>query len=137
MLVLSVGCPKKVNLKIHDPAGGGEIVTGTEPTADIGNSRRVTRKNNTIRNVDTLEGFNQVGVMEGDTMWEISRMVYKDTSASASDKGHLWPLLAKYNKDTVVNPDLIYPEQDLKYKRNPSTKEIQKAIQKSFLTPKK
>jgi hypothetical protein len=46
-----------------------------------------------------------------------------------------WPLLFKANRDQIADPDLIEPRQDLSYKKQYSSEEIEDAIRKAKETP--
>jgi LysM repeat protein len=69
-------------------------------------------------------------VRKGDTLWGIS----------ASDKGYndpfQWPLIFKANRDQIQDPDLIYPDQNLKVRHDHSDAERQAARDKASQTPK-
>jgi LysM repeat protein len=68
-------------------------------------------------------------VVKGDTLWGISGMekAYAD---------HMqWPLLFKYNRDIIQDPDLIYPGQNLQIKKDVSDEEVSKARKAASDTP--
>jgi nucleoid-associated protein YgaU len=69
-------------------------------------------------------------VVKHDTLWDISgkSAVYGDAFQ--------WPLLFKSNRDKIQDPDLIYPKQDLEYKKAPSADEVEKAKKDASDTPK-
>ena len=47
-----------------------------------------------------------------------------------------WPLLFKANRDTIQDPDLIYPNQNLKVDKNYSMETVNHAKQMAMATPK-
>ncbi len=64
-------------------------------------------------------------VVKGDCLWNISKMT--DVYGNA----HRWPLLYDNNKDQIKNPNLIYPKQVLKVKKDVSEDEIKAAEKKA------
>jgi LysM domain len=68
-------------------------------------------------------------VQSGDSLWSISgnRAVQGDSFR--------WPLLFKANRDQIIDPDLIEPDQDLTWKDFYTTDEINDAEQKAGDTP--
>jgi hypothetical protein len=68
-------------------------------------------------------------VKPGDSLWLISGL-----SAVQGDSFR-WPLLFKANRDQIIDPDLIEPAQDLTWKDNYTTDEINDAEQKAGDTP--
>ncbi len=77
----------------------------------------------------TSGGADSHEVVKGDTLWGISG------SEDAYSDNMQWPLLFKYNRDVIKDPDLIYPGQDLKIQRNVSDEEVEKAIRAAEQTP--
>jgi nucleoid-associated protein YgaU len=68
-------------------------------------------------------------VQSGDSLWSIAgnRAVQGDSFR--------WPLLFKANRDQIIDPDLIEPDQDLTWKNYYTTDEINDAEQKAGDTP--
>jgi nucleoid-associated protein YgaU len=68
-------------------------------------------------------------VQTGDSLWSIAgnRAVQGDSFR--------WPLLFKANRDQIIDPDLIEPDQDLTWKNFYTTDEINDAEQKAGDTP--
>jgi len=77
------------------------------------------------KKVDLGPGFTEYAVSQGDCLWNISRKgdIYGDAFQ--------WPLIYDNNKDQIKNPDLIYPKQVLKIKRNATEDEIKAAKKKA------
>lgn len=67
-------------------------------------------------------GMGNHQVSRGDTLWGISAMssVYGDP--------YQWPLIYKANASIIKDADLIYPGQNLEFKRNPLSSEVNSAI---------
>ncbi len=68
-------------------------------------------------------------VVKGDTLWDISG------SGSAYSDNMQWPLLFKYNRDIIKDPDLIYPGQNLKIQKNVTEDEVKRARKAASDTP--
>lgn len=68
-------------------------------------------------------------VVKGDSLWKISgkKSIYANSFK--------WPLIYKANKAIIEDPDLIYPRQKFKIKKDHSREEIEDAIQKAKETP--
>ncbi len=68
-------------------------------------------------------------VVRGDSLWKISgkKNIYANSFK--------WPLIYKANKSIIEDPDLIYPRQSFKIKKDYSRDEIEDAIQKAKETP--
>lgn len=60
-------------------------------------------------------------VKKGDTLWKISKKIWKDSEN--------WPLLYASNQDKIRNPNLIYPRQKLEVPSDLSKEELDKALQ--------
>ena len=73
---------------------------------------------------------NKYIVVKGDTLWDISG------SGSGYHDNFQWPLIFKANRDKIQDPDLIYPKQDLEYKKEPAVDEVSKAKKAASDTPK-
>jgi nucleoid-associated protein YgaU len=69
-------------------------------------------------------------VVKHDTLWDIAGKagVYNDSFQ--------WPLIFKANRDTIQDPDLIYPKQDFKIEKGLSIEEQQRARKLASDTPK-
>lgn len=69
-------------------------------------------------------------VASRDTLWDIAGKtdIYSDSFQ--------WPILFKTNRDQIVDPDLIYPKQDLGVKKDVSPEEVASARDLSSKTPK-
>ncbi len=68
-------------------------------------------------------------VVKGDSLWKISgkKNIYANSFK--------WPLIYKANKAIIEDPDLIYPRQNLKIKKDFSRDEVEDAIRKAKETP--
>lgn len=62
-------------------------------------------------------------VRSGDTLWDISGMsrIYGDS--------YQWPLIYRANTDQIDDPDLIHPGQDLAIELDPSSADVDAAIE--------
>jgi hypothetical protein len=69
-------------------------------------------------------------VVQHDTLWGIAG---KDTIYSDSFQ---WPLIFKANRDSIKDPDLIYPKQDLMVTKGMSADEVSHAKKLAMDTPK-
>ena len=69
-------------------------------------------------------------VVKHDTLWDIS------AKSSVYGDAFQWPLIFKTNRDKIQDPDLIYPKQDLEYKKAPAADEVEKAKKDASDTPK-
>lgn len=69
-------------------------------------------------------------VVDHDTLWGIA-----GKSDTYSDNFQ-WPLIFKANRDTIKDPDLIYPKQDFLIQKGLSTEEITHAKDLAMKTPK-
>ncbi len=69
-------------------------------------------------------------VVAHDTLWGIAGKtdVYSDNFQ--------WPLIFKANRDTIKDPDLIYPKQDFKILKGVSKAEVSHARDLALKTPK-
>jgi LysM repeat protein len=69
-------------------------------------------------------------VKKHDTLWAIAGKpsIYGDSFE--------WPLIFKTNRDQIMDPDLIYPEQTLKIKKDCVPGEISEAKKIAAETPK-
>lgn len=69
-------------------------------------------------------------VVAHDTLWGIAGKsdIYNDNFQ--------WPLIFKANRDTIKDPDLIYPKQDFKITKGASKEEIAHAKELALKTPK-
>lgn len=61
-------------------------------------------------------------VESGDTLWDIS-----GRSVGYNDP-YQWPLIYKANEDKIKDADLIYPDQEFTIMANPSSSEVDRAI---------
>lgn len=61
-------------------------------------------------------------VERGDTLWGISG------SSVGYDDPYQWPLIYKANEDKIKDADLIYPDQEFMIKAEPSSSEVDRAI---------
>ncbi len=68
-------------------------------------------------------------VKPGDSLWTIAGL------KNVQGDSFRWPLLFKANRDQIIDPDLIEPDQDLTWKDYYSTDEIHDAEQKAQDTP--
>ncbi|HFD79939.1 MAG TPA: LysM peptidoglycan-binding domain-containing protein [Gammaproteobacteria bacterium] len=62
-------------------------------------------------------------VVAGDSLWSISG------KAETYDDPYQWPLIYKENRDRIKDADLIYPGQKLAVDLNPSSADVQAAIE--------
>ncbi len=69
-------------------------------------------------------------VVEHDTLWGIA-----GKSAIYSDNFQ-WPLIFKANRDSIKDPDLIYPRQNFSIGKGYSTEEVSHARDLAMKTPK-
>ncbi|HUO56567.1 MAG TPA: hypothetical protein VMV05_00175 [bacterium] len=69
-------------------------------------------------------------VIQHDTLWSIAGKVdiYGDNFQ--------WPLIFKTNRDTIKDPDLIYPKQDFVIQKGLSSEEVDHARDLAKKTPK-
>jgi LysM repeat protein len=74
--------------------------------------------------------FSDYMVQHKDTLWGIAgkKSVYADNFA--------WPLIFKTNRDLISDPDLIYPKQDLKVRKDVSDDDLSNARTLASKTPK-
>lgn len=65
-----------------------------------------------------------------DTLWGIAGKpeIYSDSFQ--------WPLIFKANRDTIKDPDLIYPKQDFTIRMGQSSEEVAHARDLAMKTPK-
>jgi hypothetical protein len=68
-------------------------------------------------------------VEKGDSLWKIAG------KTSVLGDPFRWPLLFKANRDQIIDPDLIEPDQDLTWKDSYTTDEVNDAEQKAGDTP--
>ncbi len=68
-------------------------------------------------------------IVKGDTLWDIS--AEKDVYGNA----FLWPLIFRSNRSRILDPDLIYPRQELKLAKNYSDSVMAKAMDNASKTP--
>lgn len=68
-------------------------------------------------------------VQKGDSLWAISGQ------EKIMGDYFRWPLLFKANRDQIIDPDLIEPDQDLTWKEFYSVPEIEDAVGKAKETP--
>jgi nucleoid-associated protein YgaU len=75
----------------------------------------------------TVESYQ---VVKHDTLWDIAGKsgIYNDSFQ--------WPLIFKANRDTIQDPDLIYPKQDFKIEKGLSPEEVNRARKLASDTPK-
>ena len=69
-------------------------------------------------------------VVQHDTLWGIAG---KDDIYSDSFQ---WPLIFKANRDTIKDPDLIYPKQDFTISKGMSPEDVAHAKKMAMETPK-
>lgn len=69
-------------------------------------------------------------VVKNDTLWGIAgkSQIYSDNFQ--------WPLIFKANRDTIQDPDLIYPKQDFLIQKGLTDEEISHAKSLAMKTPK-
>ncbi|MGH7441612.1 MAG: LysM peptidoglycan-binding domain-containing protein [bacterium] len=72
---------------------------------------------------------NSYVVKPGDSLWLISGL------KNVQGDSFLWPLLFKANRDQIIDPDLIEPNQDLTWNDFYTTDEMADAKQKAGDTP--
>jgi nucleoid-associated protein YgaU len=67
----------------------------------------------------------QYRVMRGDTLWSISgqEKIYRNPL--------MWPILYKANRQDILDPDRLFPQQRLAIPRHLSQEEISSAIQRA------
>lgn len=65
-----------------------------------------------------------------DTLWGIAG------KSDVYDDSFQWPLIFKANRDTIKDPDLIYPKQDFSIRKGLSVEEIAHAKDLAMKTPK-
>ena len=92
-------------------------------------TKRVEGSKVPVRRHNTDGGSGKHAVVKGDTLWGIAG------SGEAYSDNMLWPLLFKYNRDTVKDPDLIYPGQRLTVQKNVTDEETKKARKAASDTP--
>ncbi len=68
-------------------------------------------------------------VKKGDSLWMISG------EAAILGDNFRWPLMFKANRDQIIDPDLIEPQQDLTWKENYTREEVEDAVGKAKETP--
>ncbi|MGH7441613.1 MAG: LysM peptidoglycan-binding domain-containing protein [bacterium] len=68
-------------------------------------------------------------VHKGDSLWAIAG------KSDVLGDPFRWPLLFKANRDQIVDPDFIQPDQDLSYRTDYSSDEIADAVKKAEATP--
>ena len=68
-------------------------------------------------------------VVKGDSLWKIAgkRSIYANSFK--------WPLIYRANKAIIEDPDLIYPRQNFKIRKDFSNDEVEDAVQKAKETP--
>ncbi|MFP4465680.1 MAG: LysM peptidoglycan-binding domain-containing protein [Candidatus Goldiibacteriota bacterium] len=109
VLVIAAGCASKSKVKPDEgAAGSGDayVEESTEKSAE-----------DTMRYV----------VDPKDTLWDISGDVYGDNFR--------WPLIYRTNRDSIVDPDFIDVDQQLKIKKDFSESQIRDAVEKAKETP--
>jgi hypothetical protein len=74
-------------------------------------------------------GTGRYTVKPGDSLWEIAG------SEAVMGDAFRWPLLYRQNRDEIVDPDLIEPAQRLKFRKNYSPDEIERAVKAAQDTP--
>jgi len=62
-------------------------------------------------------------VKRGDTLWGIS------ASSMGYNDPYKWPLIYRANTDKIKDADLIYPNQTLKIRANPSAEQVDLAVE--------
>jgi nucleoid-associated protein YgaU len=72
---------------------------------------------------------NSYVVKDGDTLWSIAGLT------QVQGDNFRWPLLFKANRDQIIDPDLIEPDQDLTWKPSYTSDEVADAKQKAGDTP--
>lgn len=79
-----------------------------------------------VKKVDT----SQYTVVSHDTLWGIAgkSSIYSDN--------FMWPLIFKANRDSIKDPDLIYPKQDFMIQKGLDNAELDHAKQLASKTPK-
>ena len=75
-----------------------------------------------------VTGWSSVTIASGDSLWSIAgeSQVYGDSM--------LWPIIYKANRDEISDPDLIQPDQVLKYPSDPSDAQKDEALRESEAT---
>ena len=68
-------------------------------------------------------------VKHGDTLWDIS------SEPDIYGNSFLWPLIFRSNRDKILDPDLIYPRQELKINKGFEKSDMDTAIENSKKTP--
>jgi len=69
-------------------------------------------------------------VASRDTLWGIAG------KSDIYDDSFQWPLIYKANRDTIKDPDLIYPKQDFTIRKGMTAEEIAHARDLAMKTPK-
>lgn len=73
--------------------------------------------------VATRDGTSQYQVERGDSLWAISG------KAEIYGNPYQWPLIYKNNSSQITDADLIYPGQVFTIDNNPSSSEVNAAVQ--------
>jgi hypothetical protein len=94
------------------------------PMADLGNTQRVS-----LTYVFGGRPMKDYIVKAGDSLWSISG------KQGVRDNSFQWPLLQNSNKDQVKDPNVIVPNEDLKFKAHYSTHDVNNAEQRAVDTP--
>ena len=69
-------------------------------------------------------------VASRDTLWGIAG------KSDIYDDSFQWPLIFKANRDTIKDPDLIYPKQDFTIRKGQTAEEVAHAKDLAMRTPK-
>ncbi len=77
----------------------------------------------------TEQAAKEYVVKPGDNLWKISG------DPQVLGDSFRWPLLFKANRDQIVDPDIIQPDQDLKYGSDYTQEQIDAAVEKAKETP--
>jgi nucleoid-associated protein YgaU len=151
-MALGVGCACATPAQDHSPAGAvtpvqtpGQTPEQTyeqTPGQTSEQTSSQTSEQTTVVTVATAEPtpvpeamatpvteWGSVTIASGDSLWSIAgeSEVYGDSM--------LWPILYKANRDVIADPDLIQPDQVLKYPSNPSDAQKDEALREAEGTP--
>ncbi len=91
-------------------------VEGTETPKKVAKAEKISKDSYTVEKSDTLWGI--AGKSE----------VYSDSFQ--------WPLIFKANRDSIKDPDLIYPKQNFTITKGHSAEEVANAKNLAMKTPK-
>jgi len=81
--------------------------------------------------VATPEGeWGSFTIESGNSLWMIAGQ------SDVLGDSMLWPILYKANRDEIADPDLIQPDQVLKYPTNPSDAQKAEAVREAEETPR-